>query len=517
MPYLFDAFTSGQKGVDEARFSDLAVQTGMLDLARKKWLNQDEQAYYSKLAAAANMKNGGMPTANTLPMSGGALGEVPNAAAESQGQLTMPGGAPPPPPQGGMPTGMPDGSPPQGAPTMAAPNPVQLLQMQIDSLRKQSEAIGAPTGPTSQAQQQALFKNITEVTKDLNLAKKNQDDEDFRQKQLMADQIGAVKDQQSLDYFMATVPAQYKSGLMQGLSKIGLAPQMGYEGPPKYDFKDPRMQSFVSNMQTAAMTAVQRDEATRRAAQTADDVAKRIQEDQRIKETAQHNRSDEGLSRERNLLERQRIEQPLIDVGSGTAITRPLRTASGWTQPQATPIAGLVSKDAMVRGAELRKEMTSALKPVEDVQQNVTQIKQLLATSSPASDIQINKALGDWVDPSRNLGAVFKENKNFGSLAGRMEGFLSEAFTGRYTETQRNQIRSMVNDMETNVLSPQRDKISSYHQDLAKRSNVPVELVAKPNFYQDKAPIQIKSDADYAAVPPNTEYIAPDGSRRRKG
>ena len=146
----------------------------------------------------------------------------------------------------------------------------------------------------------------------------------------------------------------------------------------------------------------------------------------------------------------------------------------------------LTPEQVLDQAHKLRTSQEKALEPIDAVQQDLTQAKQLLATSSPASDIQLQKVLAGILDPRHTASAVLKMDKNFGTLSERMQGFVSRVFTGQYTDSQREQIRGMISDLENNVVSPQRNRIGQYHKDIAKQSGIPDSLIPTPNFYQDQ-------------------------------
>lgn len=166
--------------------------------------------------------------------------------------------------------------------------------------------------------------------------------------------------------------------------------------------------------------------------------------------------------------------------------------------PTVTPIPGITSPRAGASAASIRSEQEAQLKPVEEVALKISKIKQALASSTPASDVQVQQLLTDVFDDSRATNLLFSSNRNFGSLAGRMSGFISRAFTGQYSDEQRAQIRAMVDEMESNVVNPTRDRITTHYSDIARRSGVPADLVRRGNLYGDDPGGQVdpQSEAD---------------------
>lgn len=154
--------------------------------------------------------------------------------------------------------------------------------------------------------------------------------------------------------------------------------------------------------------------------------------------------------------------------------------------PAAMPIPGSgPTPKAVSTAAEMRKEQEAALKPLDDVQQNITRMKQLLATGGPASAQQIQEGLTNVFDKNRAYSSLLGMNKNFGTLQGRAAGFFGRMFTGDYTDQQRKDIRDMLNEMENNVIAPSRQRIISYHKGVASNAGVPAALIPTPPGYSD--------------------------------
>lgn len=133
--------------------------------------------------------------------------------------------------------------------------------------------------------------------------------------------------------------------------------------------------------------------------------------------------------------------------------------------------------------ASTRREQDRYLKPLDDTQFQITKAKQLLASDSPAGDKQLNAILANMFDKNRATNILFKSNANFGTLAGRVSGFLSQGFTGQYTNEQRTKIYEMITDMEKNVLNPARKKISTHYSSLLKKGGYDPSMAETPDFF----------------------------------
>lgn len=204
------------------------------------------------------------------------------------------------------------------------------------------------------------------------------------------------------------------------------------------------------------------------------------------KETARHNKATEANAREGIELRKKAFERDVIVDEDGNASPKP------------------GGKEEDKRASQIRKEQDSKLKPIDEIQQKVTKAKSLLVEGTPASDVQLQMALTDVFDKTRATNMLFASNRNFGSVAGRVEGLIGRAFTGQYTTEQRRQIRDMLDSMESGVLKPSRDKITSHYGDLAEKRGVRRSLVEAPDFYGSKgsetpSPASPKSDANAEA------------------
>jgi uncharacterized protein YggL (DUF469 family) len=199
------------------------------------------------------------------------------------------------------------------------------------------------------------------------------------------------------------------------------------------------------------------------------------------KETERHNKAVEANAREGLDLKKKAFARDMTIDEGGNAV----------------PIPG--GKEEDKRASQIRREQDSKLKPIDEIQQKVTKAKSLLVEGTPASDVQLQMALTDVFDKTRATNMLFASNKNFGSVAGRVEGFIGRAFTGQYTDEQRRQIREMLDSMEGNVLKPSRDKISSHYGELAQKRGVRRELVETPDFYGSKGSSQSGQPANAEA------------------
>lgn len=174
-------------------------------------------------------------------------------------------------------------------------------------------------------------------------------------------------------------------------------------------------------------------------------------------------------------------------LGAITGATpQPQPVAPAPAAPRVVRVEGLPPSPAMQTNAHrIREEQTKALKPLDDVQQEVTKMKQLLATPGAASAQQIQQSLTSLFDKDRPYNSLLNMNKNFGNLAQRVSGMVSRLATGDYTEPQRLEILQMVKDMENNVIKPTRGRIIKDHAGIAKAQGIPSDMVPAPSGYAD--------------------------------
>lgn len=130
------------------------------------------------------------------------------------------------------------------------------------------------------------------------------------------------------------------------------------------------------------------------------------------------------------------------------------------------------------------KAIERSIKPIDEVQQQVTKVKELLAVDTPAAKKQVTELLTNVFDRTRATNLLFKENANFGTLAGRVTGGITSFVGGKYSAEQRKQIKEMMDEMEKNVIEPQRKRITEYYKGRAqKQYGINPDLIEVPDFY----------------------------------
>ena len=142
--------------------------------------------------------------------------------------------------------------------------------------------------------------------------------------------------------------------------------------------------------------------------------------------------------------------------------------------------ATAAEKTEFKEATKLTNDAQATAKPYLRDLSMVKNVKGLLAAGgSPAGDKQVQQALTSImgnVGKATNL--YYKDNKNFGNVAEKLEGFVSQTFTGRYSDAQRQQIFEMVDKMEKTVLEPALTNIEKDAKAKAKLFKIDPEKVS---------------------------------------
>lgn len=280
--------------------------------------------------------------------------------------------------------------------------------------------------------------------------------------------VGSVKDPQSFQVVMSQVAQKHPEWLkMKDPQGNQLFPR-NLDGSFAYG---PAQQAVVEAMGNQSIKKI---DALKLADKVEDNKRADLDLERKIKADADKVRHDKAV--EANQREGNQIRREALDVRAEVKETTTETTEA----------------------RRLRKEVETKIKPLDKVQQNITQAKELLALSTPASDLQLQMRLTDVFDKARATNMLFSANKNFGSIAGRVEGFIGRAFTGQYTDSQRREIRQMLDGMENDVIRPARAKINDHYGKIAKKSGVDSDLVVDPDLYASTptAPTNPQAEAD---------------------
>ncbi len=124
------------------------------------------------------------------------------------------------------------------------------------------------------------------------------------------------------------------------------------------------------------------------------------------------------------------------------------RAASGKTLGEQLKIATF--------GEHMSNDLAKATSTYTKDLGNITQAKDLLEQDTPAADKQLQGFLaGMFTGPKgRATSIMYKDNANFGNLESKLVGFISKGFQGTYSQHQRDEIRSMLDAMQNQVIYP---------------------------------------------------------------
>lgn len=424
--------------------------SNQFNLAKLTQMKQEQEAQEKSRQLGMQIAQGNLdkqanPAPNSVTLAN--LSEVPDASAESQGLRSYEVASPA---------------------TAKTPKQSEILAQQADELKQAALKYGAIGDLKQQA---ALTKESDSVREKLYLNQAEERKADIEKQNRAAGAMKAINSQPALDDLWSGADADHRKAFAPYFN-------LGLDGKPIYDDKARQSLDFFGNK---AMSAKEQGELELKALQR--QIEQQKADNQRLRDEAleRHQKAMEAATRERTAARGNAPKKLPKDYKldeDGEVILDP-------TSPTAARLA-----------TGLRKEQTTALKPIDDVQQKVTKSKELLAQSTPAADLQLQMELTNVFDKARATNMLFSANKNFGSIAGRMEGFIGRAFTGQYTDSQRSQIRQMLDGMESDVIAPARQRIGDHYATLAKTSGVSKDLVKTPDFYSSTAAKDPNAEAE---------------------
>jgi len=281
--------------------------------------------------------------------------------------------------------------------------------------------------------------------------------------------VGSVKDPQSFQIVMSQVAQKFPEWLkMKDPQGNQLFPR-NLDGSFAYG---PAQQAVVEAMGNQSIKKI---DALKLADKVEDNKRADLDLERKIKADADKVRHDKAV--EANQREGNQIRREALDVRAEVKETTTETTEA----------------------RRLRKEVETKVKPLDEVQRNITQAKALIAIGNEAADVQLNARLTDIFDKSRATNMLFTANKNFGSVAGRIEQHIGRFFTGKYSDSNRAKIYEMITEMENMVLKPSRQKINDHYGKIARKSGVDASLVVDPDLYASTptdAPTNPQAEAD---------------------
>lgn len=232
--------------------------------------------------------------------------------------------------------------------------------------------------------------------------------------------------------------------------------------------------AFAKNQQTASLKAKENL-----------DFIQRGQEFDSKQEERQANHADSVALRQQALAQQAAFQNGTLALrGESLELRKMLARIAGDKVDEKQETAK--DKAAFQQSTKLVDQAQKEAKPYFSDRSMTQAVKGLLAEGgSPAQDKQIQQyltSLKTGVGRATNL--YYKDNKNFGDFAQKIEGFASGAFTGRYSEEQRKQIFEMVDGMERKVIDPALRNLENDAKEKAKLYKLnpePVKLAGEFN------------------------------------
>lgn len=174
--------------------------------------------------------------------------------------------------------------------------------------------------------------------------------------------------------------------------------------------------------------------------------------------------------------------------------------------------------------------------PIKKLKQLTNTAKDLIAVSEQvraeggdvsAYDLAIRKTVLEMYDTGQVAATESKEWKNFGDLPTRLMGGLTGFFSGRYTDAQRGQLKTLVERMDAGVVSPAMRQIDDRFIKTLKPYEIEpheigIDVPTKPKEPKEEPKAEAsglpspKTKEEYDKLPSGTRYMHPDGKERVK-
>jgi hypothetical protein len=175
---------------------------------------------------------------------------------------------------------------------------------------------------------------------------------------------------------------------------------------------------------------------------------------------------------------------------------------------------------------KLRDEFNTQSKDFIAVGDSYNVVKQTAKDNSAAGDLSMIFAFMKMLDPTSVVRETeFANAQNAAGIPERVQNTWNKALNGeRLSPAQREDfIRQAKNLYETR--KSRNEAVKKRYIEIAKRNKVnPDDVVGDMGAFEDEAqaapaanaPVPVASEQEYEALPPGTQYIAPDGSTRTK-
>lgn len=201
--------------------------------------------------------------------------------------------------------------------------------------------------------------------------------------------------------------------------------------------------AFAKNLQTSALSS--KDNMAR---------AEKQREFELTLQERQDNHKDQAANRQMMLSIQAQNQAGLAQYRQDSLELRRLMYGDK-ADAKADQVQNAKDKVAFQQTTKINNDVQKEAKPYLADRAMTQDVLGLLQENSPAADKQLQQRLTSLkTGIARATNLYYKDNKNFGDVSEKISGFLSQTFTGRYTEDQRKEIYDLVKGMQTRTIDP---------------------------------------------------------------
>jgi hypothetical protein len=212
---------------------------------------------------------------------------------------------------------------------------------------------------------------------------------------------------------------------------------------------------------------------------------------------------DEKSAEAKARLEEQRNRDK--EMAAYRQLTAQMRLADQAARAEALKAAADTRHDAAAfrETGVLNAQMQAVAKPILADRANLELVRALLAQDNTYSDQQVRQILGGMYKGVKGLGTNkgYDDNKTFGDVSGRIEGFLSKQLSGKFRDDDRIGLRRMVEETERTLIDPQLQKLEDNQRAHAKQYGLNPEAIMIQGDFQRAKPQVAAAPAGTSAKP----------------
>jgi hypothetical protein len=164
----------------------------------------------------------------------------------------------------------------------------------------------------------------------------------------------------------------------------------------------------------------------------------------------------------------------------------------------------------------LNTKLQAVAKPILADRANLAMVKALLTQDNPYADQQVRQILGGMYKGVKGLGTNkgYEDNKTFGDLSERVEGFLSRKLTGKFRDDDRAGLSHMVDEAERTLVDPQLQKLEDNQRAHAKQYGLnPEDVMIEGDFNRAKPQNDAAPAGTSAKATPHSTGKPPAGAK----